>query len=70
MNVIDSPQFSDRKAYVKPSVGKSLALPPPAPTYHVCWRIYCDARQYPDGRVFANAVHNPWCKLLGHKWQR
>ena len=69
MSVIDTPGLSDRKAYVKPSVGKSLALPPPAPKHEVCWRIWCDARRYPDGRVFANRT-NPWCKLLDHRWTR
>jgi hypothetical protein len=70
MSVIDSPEFSDRKAYVKPSVGKSLALPPPLPKSICCLRIYCDARLYPDGNVFHIGRRNPWCHLIGHRWSR
>jgi hypothetical protein len=69
MSVIDSPQFSDRRAYVKPSVGKNIALPPPLPKYAICWRIYCDAKRYPNGGEFYTQI-NPWCKLLGHRWTR
>jgi hypothetical protein len=50
-------------------VGKNIALPPPLPKHDICWRIYCDAKRYPNGGEFYTQI-NPWCRLLGHKWER